>query len=144
MHCTRLAPELSATSSIDRGWIMASRCAAQDLADPPALLPRQGAGLLDQHTVPDPARVGLVVRLQLLRRPDDALVARMAVHALDPDHARLLHRVAHHNPFPSLALTHAATPSSRGAPCRPARDPSGPGRGGAGSWPPPPPPRSAE
>src|SRR5437773_4557650 len=95
MHCTRLAPELSATSSIDRGWIIASRCAAQDLADPPALLPRQGASLLDQHAVPDPARVGLVVRLQLPRRPDDALVARMTVHALDPDHARLLHRVAH-------------------------------------------------
>src|SRR5204862_6810019 len=98
MHCTRLAPELSATSSIDRGWIIASRCAAQDLADPPALLPRQGASLLDQHAVPDPARVALVVRLQLPRRPDDALVARMTVHALEPDHARLPHTHSHHNP----------------------------------------------
>src|SRR3989442_1441171 len=92
---------------------MISGRAAQDLADPPALLTREGTGLLDQHAVADPARVGLVVRLQLLRRPDDALVARMAVHALDPHHTRLLHRVAHHDPFAGLTLTHAATPSSR-------------------------------
>src|SRR2546425_818440 len=63
MHCTRLAPELSATSSIERGWIMDSGCAAQDLADPPALLLRQRPGLLDQDAVPDPALVGLVARL---------------------------------------------------------------------------------
>src|SRR2546427_993513 len=31
MHCTRLAPELSATSSIERGWIMDSGCAARIL-----------------------------------------------------------------------------------------------------------------
>src|SRR5256886_7950083 len=121
IHCCRLAPEWSATSSIERGWIMISGRAAQDLADPPALLTREATGLLDQHAVADPARVGLVVRLQLLRRPDDALVARMAVHALDPHHPRLLHRVAHHDPFAGLTLAHAAPPSSRGAPCRPAR-----------------------
>src|SRR5437016_1184325 len=86
---------------------MISGRAAQDLADPPALLTREGTGLLDQHAVADPARVGLVVRLQLLRRPDDALVARMAVHALDPHHPRLLHRVAHHDPFAGLTLGHA-------------------------------------
>src|SRR2546426_7551968 len=107
MHCTRLAPELSATSSIERGWIMDSGCAAQDLADPPALLLRQRPGLLDQDAVPDPALVGLVVCLQPLRRPDDTLVLRMAVHALDPYDARLLHRVAHHHALPGLALTHA-------------------------------------
>src|SRR3989442_5547413 len=95
MHCTRLAPELSATSSIDRGWIMDSGRSAQDLADPPALLLRQGPGLLDQDAIPDPALVGLVVRLESLGRPDDTLVLRMAVHALDPYDARLLHRVAH-------------------------------------------------
>src|SRR2546428_267219 len=111
--------------------------AAQGLADAAALLAREGTGLLDPHAVAGPARVGLVVRLQLLRRPDDALVARMAVHALDPHHTRLLHRVARHDPFAGLTLTHAATPSSRGAPCRPARDPSGPGRGARGSWSPP-------
>src|SRR5204863_9832390 len=110
MHCTRLAPELSATSSIERGWIMDSGCAADDLADPPALLLRQGPGLLDQHTVPDPALVGLVVRLQLLRRSNDALVPRMTVHALDPHHSRLLHPVAHHHALSGLALPHAATP----------------------------------
>src|SRR5436190_16100132 len=111
MHCTRLAPELSATSSIERGWIMDSGRAAQDLADPPPLLLRQGPGLLDQHTVPDPALVGLVVRLQLLRRPDDALVLWMTVHALDSHHPRLLHRVAHHHALPGLTLAHATTPS---------------------------------
>src|SRR5207244_5433384 len=94
MHCTRLAPELSATSSIERGWIMDSGCAAQDLADPPALLLRQGPGLLDQDAVADPALVGLVVRLQPLRRPDDTLVLRMAVHALGPYDERLLHCIA--------------------------------------------------
>src|SRR5437870_11492030 len=74
-------------------------------------------------------------RSQPLRRPDDTLVLRMAVHALDPYDARLLHRVAHHHALPGLALAHAATPSSRGAPCRPARDSSGPGPAATGSWP---------
>src|SRR2546428_13512277 len=112
MHCTRLAPELSATSSIDRGWIMDSGRSAQDLADPPALLLRQGPGLLDQDAIPDPALVGLVVRLESLGRPDDTLVLRMAVHALDPYDARLLHRVAPHHALPALALPRAPTPSS--------------------------------
>src|SRR5437879_4351126 len=67
MHCTRLAPELSATSSIERGWIMDSGCAAQDLADPPALLLRQGPGLLDQAALPDPAPLGLAELVRLLR-----------------------------------------------------------------------------
>src|SRR5437899_7317337 len=115
MHCTRLAPELSATSSIERGWIMDSGCAAQDLADPPALLLRQGPGLLDQDAIPDPALVGLVVRLESLGRPDDTLVLLMAVHALDPYAARLLHRVDHHHALPGLALALEVAPSLRGA-----------------------------
>src|SRR5437867_12669196 len=77
MHCTRLAPELSATSSIDRGWIIASRCAAQDLADPPALLLRQGPGLLDPDAVPAPARVGLAAWPPPTGRPDDTLLRRI-------------------------------------------------------------------
>src|SRR5919204_2223971 len=41
MHWTFLAPELSATSSMERGWIIALGRPAEDLADPPALLLRQ-------------------------------------------------------------------------------------------------------
>src|SRR5688572_25858387 len=97
MHCTFLAPELSATSSIERGWIMGLRRAGQDRADPPALVLAERTRLLDHHAVPDLALVAFVVRLELLRPPHDALVARVAVDALDLHHARLLHRVAHHD-----------------------------------------------
>src|SRR5262249_17796564 len=111
--------------------------AAEDLADPPALLLRQGPGLLDQHPIADPALVGLVVRLQLLRRADHTLIAGMAVHPLDPHHARLLHRVGDDHAFTTLPLTHGLRPSSRGARCWPAPDPSSPGSAARGSWPPP-------
>src|SRR5206468_1456507 len=83
-----------------------------------------------------PSGVGLVVRLQLLRRSDDALVARMAEHPLDPYHARLLHRVRHDHAFTTLPLTHGLRLSSRGARCSPAPDPSSPGSAAKGSWPP--------
>src|SRR5439155_575047 len=111
--------------------------AAEDLADPPALLLRERPGLLDQHPVAHPALVGLVVRLQLLRRPDHALVARMAEHPLDPHHARLLHRVRHDHAFTTLPLTHGMRPSSRGAQCWPAPDLFWPGSAARGSWPSP-------
>src|SRR5918996_3978877 len=99
MHWTFLAPELSATSSMERGWIMLGH-AAEDLADPPALLLGQRARLLDDDAVAHLARVRLVVRLQLLGHADDALVLGVAIHPLDLDHPRLLHGVADDDALP--------------------------------------------
>src|SRR5215813_4987717 len=88
MHWAFLAPELSATSSMLLGWIMAccprsSRRSAQDLADAPPLLLGERARLLDQDPVADLGRVGLVVGLEPLRSGDDPLVAGVTVDALD-------------------------------------------------------------
>src|SRR5207244_5502659 len=101
MHCAFLAPELSATSSMLLGWIMArsprsSRRPAQDLTDAPPLLLRHGARLLDQDPVTDVGRVRLVVGLEPLRSGDDPLVAAVARDALDAHDAGLRHVVAHH------------------------------------------------
>src|SRR6266511_634175 len=111
MHWAFLAPELSATSTMLRGWIMAgspgfSRCPAQDLANAPPLVLRQRTRLLDHDPVADLRHVRLVDGLEPLRPRDDPLVARMAVHALDLDHASLGHLVAHHHTFLRLALSH--------------------------------------
>src|SRR5262252_3958535 len=123
MHWAFFAPELSATSSIVLGWIMTPfpsrlRRAGQHLADPPALVPRKGARLLDQHAVPDLARVGLVVGLEPLGPRDDALVARMAVHALDEDDARLRHLVAHDHSLASLLHVSSPLTPAVGSPGR--------------------------
>src|SRR5438552_490678 len=82
------------------------RRAAEDLADPPALLLRERTRLLDQHAIAHFAFVALVVRLQLLGHADDALVARVPIYPLDLHHPCLLHGVAHHDAFLGLALTH--------------------------------------
>src|SRR5262249_16388266 len=111
--------------------------AAEDLADPPALLLGERPGLLDQHPVAHSALVGLVVRLELLRRPHHTLVARMAEHPLHPPHPPLLHRVPPHRAFTAPPLTHGLRPSSRGARCWPAPDPSSPDSAARGSWRPP-------
>src|SRR6266446_3502945 len=91
MHCAFLAPELSATSSMLLGWIMArsprsSRRPAQDLTDAPPLLLRHRARLLDQDPVTDLGRVRLVVGLDL-RHEAPLLLARaleltLALHRL--------------------------------------------------------------
>src|SRR4030095_10417362 len=107
MHWTFLAPELSATSSIVLGWIMVSSRHAlavwrsalgdtgEDLADPPPLLPGQRTRLLDEDPVPDLGGIRLVVRLEPLGARHHPLVAGMAEHPLDDDHAGLGHLVAH-------------------------------------------------
>src|SRR2546426_1832458 len=89
------------------GWITARplrsrRRLLENLPDPPPLLPGQGPSLLDQHAVADLARVGLIVSLELLRPPHDPFVARVAVDALDQDHAGLGHLVAHHHALSRL------------------------------------------
>src|SRR5512132_303625 len=122
MHCTFLAPELSATSSIERGWIIDLGHPAQDLADPPPLVPRQRARLLDEDAVAHLALVALVVRLEALGHPDDALVLGMAVDPLDPHHSRLLHGVAHHDAFLVSSIAHRSSPRAvAGAPSGPPR-----------------------
>src|SRR5262249_34172469 len=84
-----------------------------DRPDPPALLLGQRPGLLDDHAVTDPALVVLVVRLEVLRHPDHALVARMAIHAVDLYHPRLLHGVTDPAAFPGLAFPHGLYPFFR-------------------------------
>src|SRR4051812_19513042 len=98
MHWTFFAPELSATSSMERGWIMLGH-ATEDRADPPALLLRHGARLFDQHAIAHLGLVAFVVRLQLLGHADDALVLGVPVHPLDLDHPRLLHGVTDDDAF---------------------------------------------
>src|SRR5213593_24439 len=74
----------------------------ENLPDPPPLLLGQGPSLLDHHAVADLARVGLIMSLELLRPPHDPFVARVAVDALDQDHAGLGHLVAHHHALSRL------------------------------------------
>src|SRR5256885_2850353 len=104
MHCTFRAPELSATSSMERGWIIAppspewSGCASAS--------PWTAGASPDHHAVAHVALVRLVVRLELLGHADDPLVARMTEDPLDPHHPRLLHGIAHHDALTTLALAH--------------------------------------
>src|SRR5919198_1299164 len=139
MHCTFLAPELSATSSMERGWIIALGHAIHDRPDPPPLLLGQRARLLDDDPVAHAALVALVVGLELLGLRHHALVLRMAEDAVDLHHARLLHGVAHDHSFSRLAVAHRAhvIPSScvRAARSAPAPDPCAPGSPALGSSP---------
>src|SRR5438105_174979 len=66
-----------------------------DLDHAPALRRRQRTRLDDAHGVTDAGLVVLVVRLELGRQTDDALVERMARQALDGHDDRLVHLVRH-------------------------------------------------
>ena len=71
MHCTRLAPELSATSRMVRIWIMAAYSSTNFLTrrvTTPALVARDRAVLLDLDLVADLVLVRLVVRLVAVAR----------------------------------------------------------------------------
>src|ERR1700677_3475305 len=93
MHCTRLAPELSATSSTDRIWIMASflHVLLHEADDDEPLVAAQGAVLLDLDLVTGLVLVGLVVRLVAGARADVLAVQSVAAVADHLDHDRLLH-----------------------------------------------------
>src|SRR5215813_3661520 len=111
MHWAFLAPELSATSSMVRGWIMLSFASrahglGEDLPDAPPPVLGQRPCLLEEHPVAHLARVGLVMSLESLRPRDDPLVAGVAIDALDDHHAGLGHLVAHHHAFLRLGLGH--------------------------------------
>src|SRR5688572_12838060 len=128
MHWAFFAPELSATSTMLLGWIIALVAPAlrgarpEYLADLPPLVLRQWARLLDQNAVPDLAGIGFVMGLDSLRPRDHALVARMSIHALDDDHAGLRHLVAHDQGF--AGLSHVLPVRRCTRPGRPLRRPT--------------------
>src|SRR5687767_12953350 len=95
MHCTLLAPLLSATSRIERIWIMAlfldrPRYQPDDL---PALVLGDRAMLHDLHAVADLELIGLVVRLVAVAVAHVLFVHRIARAADDLDDHRLIHLV---------------------------------------------------
>src|SRR4051812_21338648 len=96
MHCTLLAPLLSATSRMDRIWIMApllSHRAGHELDDLPALVLGDGAVLHDLHAVADLELVLLVVSLVAVVMADVLLVHGVARATHDLDHHGLVHLV---------------------------------------------------
>src|SRR5439155_14718406 len=96
------------------------RAARHDLHHTPPLVARQWPALLDAHGVADAGIVLLVVRLELAREADDALVDGVPPKPLDAHHHRLVHLVGHHVPDlrSSLALHQlAAFWGSAGAGC---------------------------
>src|SRR5580692_3050023 len=99
MHCTRLAPELSATSSTVRIWIM-TRLFLYELLDEAdhgeALVPADRAVLLDLDLVACLVLPVLVVRLVALARADVLSVERVARVRDHFDDDRLGHLRADH------------------------------------------------
>src|SRR5260370_25455274 len=94
MHCTRLAPELSATSRMVRIWIMASSLLHElldEADDDEALVLADGTVLLDLDLVALLVLALLVVRLVAGAGADVLAVERVARMAHDLDDDRLLH-----------------------------------------------------
>src|SRR5580765_5367411 len=122
MHWARLAPELSATVTMVRSWIMSLR-PFDDFHEPPALVLRDRARLHEAHEVADLALVLLVVDLELAPPANVTAVRRVLHQALDGNDDGLLHAVAHHPADPDLPaiacrhrLRHApSTSSTRGS-----------------------------
>src|SRR5258705_2444287 len=115
MHCALRAPELSATVSIVRSWIMVHSTGPRaapgtsgllrplhELDETPALFLRQGPGLHEADGVPFLALVLLVVDLEPAPPPHVPPVHRVLDQALDHDHDRLLHLVRHDLADPKL------------------------------------------
>ena len=107
MHCTRRAPELSATSRLVSTEIMPPllrpalrRAAPAPLRSTTSQVLRLliGAALLDAHRVADLAQVRFVMRRVLLRAADELLVQRMHDATIDQDRDGLVHLVARHPP----------------------------------------------
>src|SRR5262245_66117870 len=110
MHCSRRAPELSATSRLVSIWIIErslarlgarTPCSAPDpsglpvLQHHPALVPGNRPAFLDPHDVAHLKRVVGIVGMKPLRAPHRFLEQRMRVAALDLDHHRLGVLVGH-------------------------------------------------
>src|SRR5665213_1388729 len=113
MHCTRLAPELSATSRLVCIWIMVQtscsgrgRRVGADLADHrPALELGDRGAFLDAHRLTLAELIGLVMGMVLLRPLDDLAVDRVRDPALDQHHHRLVGLVGY-DPSGQHALGH--------------------------------------
>src|SRR4051794_437372 len=86
------APVLSATRSLVSFWINASRSSSplHHLHQPPALGPRQGPCLPDDHGVPDVRVIALVVGVQGVRGAHDLVVAAVAASHVDAHGDRLV------------------------------------------------------
>src|ERR1700761_148072 len=93
MHCTRLAPELSATSMTVRIWIMASLLheLLHEARHDEALVAADGAVLLDLDLVPRLELALLVVRLVAGARTDVLAVEGVAAVGDHLDDDGLLH-----------------------------------------------------
>src|SRR5882672_8670981 len=123
MHWARLAPELSATVTMVRSWIMFAPCwgrparsrpapralagALHESREAPALVLGQRTRLHEANDVPDAALVLLVVHLELLATAHVPPVGDVLHQALDGDDHGLLHAVAHHLAyahFPAIAF----------------------------------------
>src|SRR5262245_13043082 len=97
MHCTLLAPLLSATSRMDRIWIMGLLLdrSRDELDDLPPLVLRDRAVLHDLDAVADLELVLLVVRLVSVAVAHVLLVDGVARATDDLDDDRLVHLVGH-------------------------------------------------
>src|SRR3984957_2327873 len=93
MHCTRFAPELSATSRTDRIWIMASflHVLLEEADHDEALVLAEGTVLLDLDLIAGLVLALLVVRLVARARTNVLAVERVAAVAHHLHHDRLRH-----------------------------------------------------
>src|SRR5262249_40945613 len=102
MHWARFAPELSATVTMVRNWIMArssrSSRPLDELQEAPPLVLGQRSRLHEADHVAHATLVLLVVHLEFLPATDVTAVRRVLHQALDGHHDRLVHPVAHDLP----------------------------------------------
>src|SRR5881396_286186 len=120
MHWARFAPELSATVTMVRSWIMESPGlpgAVHELHESPALVLRQRPGLHEADHVTDLALVLLVVDFELLPPPHVAAHGGVLHQALDGHDHRLVHAIAHHlagAELPAIAIRRHGFPGASG------------------------------
>src|SRR5215467_9528164 len=103
MQRISLAPELSATFSLDSCWItVASLRLLEDLDQAPALCLRKRPRLDHAYGVALAGLIALVVRVEGPRAADDLLVGRVAADDVDPHGDRFLALVGDDDPLPDL------------------------------------------
>src|SRR5690606_41719993 len=110
MQRSFFAPVLSATLTTDSCWIILAHPPrrrgrpllrlANDADDAPPLLPAQRSGFHNAHYIANPARVFLVMGMELFRPPHRAPVQRVPLERLDGLDHRLVHLVRYDGPYP--------------------------------------------